>query len=89
LPTVAESGYPGYAAGSWLGMLAPARTPANIVNKLNEAVRGIMTDPEIVKTLEASGSRPAPNSPEEFTQYIASEMKKWGDVIREAKIEPQ
>jgi tripartite-type tricarboxylate transporter receptor subunit TctC len=86
LPTVAESGYPGYAAGSWLGMLAPAGTPPAIVRKLNEAVQRIMNDPAIIKTLEASGSRPAPTSPEEFTQHIKSELTKWGNVIREVGI---
>ncbi len=89
LPTVAESGYPGYAAGSWIGLLAPAGTPKEIISKLNEASRKVMTDPEVTGKLVASGSRPSPNSPEEFYRHIESEHKKWGEIIREANIKSE
>jgi tripartite-type tricarboxylate transporter receptor subunit TctC len=84
VPTVAESGYPGFSGGAgWLGLLAPAGTPPEIVRKLNTAVRRVIADAEVTKTIEALGSRPAPNSPEEFSRYIGAEMGRYGEIIRD------
>jgi tripartite-type tricarboxylate transporter receptor subunit TctC len=84
VPTVAESGYPGFSGGAgWLGLLAPAGTPPEIVHKLNTAVRRVIADAEVTKTIEALGSRPAPNSPEEFSRYIGTEIGRYGEIIRD------
>lgn len=88
LPTVAESGYPGYSGGSWIGLLAPAGTPPDVVKRLNEISRAVMAKPDVAAKLEASGSRITTGSSEEFASYIAAEIKKWGQVVTEANIKP-
>ena len=71
----------------WFGMLAPAGTPAAIVNRLNEALRQAMQDPEVAKRLTEQGGFLRPGSPEDFATFIADEVKAWGDIVRAAKVE--
>ncbi|MDQ8731974.1 tripartite tricarboxylate transporter substrate binding protein [Bradyrhizobium sp. LHD-71] len=86
LKTVAEMGFPGYSGGSWIGLLAPAGTPPDIISKLSEALRRLSSEPEFIKTMETSGSRPAYNTPIEFGAYIKTEWDRWGAVIRETNM---
>jgi tripartite-type tricarboxylate transporter receptor subunit TctC len=89
LPTVAEMGYPGYEAGSWFGLLAPAGTPRPIITRLNKEVIKALAKPELNDRLSAEGAEPATNTPEEFAVFIKAEIVKWGKVAKAAAIEPQ
>ncbi len=85
LPTLAET-LPGYESVSLNGMFAPARTPATIVNLVNQAVVRILTRPDSKERLTQAGMDAVVTTPEEFAAIIQSEMAKWGKVIREARI---
>jgi len=89
LPSVAELGYPGYEAGSWFGMLAPAGTPRAIVTRLNREVVKALASPELNARLSAEGAEPASNTPEQFAEFIKAEIVKWGKVTKAAGIERQ
>jgi len=88
LPTIAESGVPGYEAATWYGLLAPAGTPKAIVDRLHaEIVKILATDTR--QRLAAQGFEPAGTTPAEFAGYIKSEIVKWGKVIKAAGIRPE
>lgn len=84
LPTVAESGVPGYEMVLWFGILAPAKTPPAIVATLQKQIAGILTAPEIRSQLANQGATPIGNSPREFESFIRTEMEKWEKVIKAA-----
>ena len=86
LPTVSESGLPGFASSGWYGVVAPAATPRTIVNRLSETLRAIVKSPQIVERMAASGNEPVGSTPEEFDRFIREEIPKWAKVIRQAKI---
>ncbi len=86
VPTVAEAGVPGYEVMSWFGLWAPKNTPPAIVKKLNEAVVEIINSPDMQQTIRSQGAIPHPETPEQFAAFIDSETKKWGDVVRSAKL---
>jgi len=89
VPTMAESGFPGYRYGAWLGFVAPAGTPAAIVDKVNADINSILRQPETRDRLLAIGFLPAaPGTPGEFRKHIESEMARYGKLIRAAGIEP-
>ena len=85
-PTVAEAGLPGYEAYAWGGMLGPAKMPATIVQQLSREIVAAINSKEVTERMLNEGTVPTPSSPEEFAAYIASEIKKWGVVIRGANI---
>jgi tripartite-type tricarboxylate transporter receptor subunit TctC len=89
LPTIAESGVPGYEASTWYGVLAPAHTPAAVVARLHGDIARILTDAALHARLADQGFDPVGSSPEEFGAYIKSEILKWGKVIRDAGIRPE
>ena len=83
LPTIAESGVPGYELRSWYGLLAPNRTPVPLVSFLNREVSGLMSSPEVKERLAADGAEAAaPNTPAEFRGVITSEIARWEIIIR-------
>ena len=86
VPTVAESGYPGYFVNQWVGPIAPAGTPAAIIQKLNAATRVTVADAAVVKKMAALGSRAEGGTPDDLNRLIASEFNKWGGVIRTQNI---
>jgi tripartite-type tricarboxylate transporter receptor subunit TctC len=86
LPTVAESGVPGYDVTSWNGMLAPAATPQDIVRRLNAEYGKIIADPEMVKRMIANGYEPVGGAPEKFGELIHAELAKWAPVVKRANI---
>ena len=86
LPTVSESGVPGYVAGTWYGVFAPAGTPGAIVARLSEEVRRALALPEVRAALVAQGVEAAGNSPEQYAVFLREEHAKWGRVIAEAGI---
>lgn len=89
VPTLAESGVPGYEAIGWFGLLAPAGTPAPVVSRLAAETAAVMRQPDIREKLAAAALEPWVNTPEEFLTFIRAETAKWGRVIREsgAKLE--
>src|SRR5438105_10745571 len=87
LPTVAESGLPGYEAVSWFGLFAPAGTPHEVVAKINADVQRVLADHDFrEKFLAPNYFEPVTGSPSEFAAYVKRESDKWGQVIRAAKI---
>jgi tripartite-type tricarboxylate transporter receptor subunit TctC len=86
IPTVAESGYPGFEASSWYGFVAPAGTPDPIIRKLHGLIAGIVNIPEINEQLSSQGADPVGNTPEEFAQYMRRETDKWAKVVKASGI---
>ena len=86
LPTVAEAALPGYSAGTWYGLFAPAGTPAPVLQRLSADVRAALAVPEVSNALVAQGVEPASSTPAEFAQFVREEHAKWGKVIREANV---
>src|SRR5688572_660306 len=89
LPTIAESGLPGYDVTPWYGMLAPAGTPAAIVTLLNTEISRIVQSPDIQEKLVVQGLEPTASTPQQFRQIMQSEIEKWAKVIREAGIKAE
>ncbi|MBB5695769.1 Bug family tripartite tricarboxylate transporter substrate binding protein [Muricoccus pecuniae] len=87
VPTVAESGFPGFDAVNWTGLVAPARMPAAVVTQLNEAVGRALRQEEVMARLAGEGSEPTPSSPDQFRTFLTSEIEKWGRVVREARVQ--
>ncbi|TFZ04149.1 tripartite tricarboxylate transporter substrate binding protein [Ramlibacter humi] len=86
VPTVDESGVPGYEATIWLGVLAPKGTPAAIVTKLNEAITKIVSAPDVQKAWEQQGAVPMTMTPAQFEKYMQDDIAKWAKVIQSANI---
>jgi tripartite-type tricarboxylate transporter receptor subunit TctC len=86
LPTIAESGYPGFEALAWNGVLVPAGTPRAIAQRLNTEINAILKDPDVVQKMHAAGFDLVGGTPEEFGQLIKSESEKWMPVIRKAGV---
>jgi tripartite-type tricarboxylate transporter receptor subunit TctC len=84
VPTVAESGVPGFEATSWFGLLAPARTPAPVIARLNASIQKVLADPEVKKKLLEQGAEPLGETPQQFAGFIASESAKWGKVVKQS-----
>jgi tripartite-type tricarboxylate transporter receptor subunit TctC len=89
LPTIAEAGVPGYEAGSWLSILAPAGTPRPIIGRLNEAIEKIVAEPEIRERLIKAGSEPVTRSPEAFAKRMIAAGEEFGRVAKALEIKPQ
>jgi len=84
LPTISESGLPGYEASGWYGLFAPAATPKAIIARVNaEAVKALHM-PDVVRTLSSQGAEPIGNTPEEFTAFVKSEIEKWARLVKVA-----
>ena len=84
VPTIAESGYPGFEASGWLGFLFPAKTPEAIVERVHRETLAVMNLPEVRAQLEANGIDPAPSNPQAFRAYIKAELARWTKLIKEA-----
>lgn len=82
VPTLAEAGVPGYAATLWLGLAAPARTPANVVERLGTEVRNALSDARLRSSFHAAGVEATPMSAGEFGAFLQSEYEKWGAVVK-------
>jgi len=86
VPTVDESGVKGYAATNWYGMLAPAATPAAVIERLNHEINNALKAPEVVSFLRDNGIEPAPSTPADFGHFIQAEQKKWTPIIVKSNI---
>jgi tripartite-type tricarboxylate transporter receptor subunit TctC len=86
VPTVAEVGYPGYQATNWYAYVAPAKTPRDIVARLNREIVKALHAPEVKDLLNKQGLEPAPGTPEELARFIRSEHDTWGRVVKQAGI---
>ncbi|TFY96478.1 Bug family tripartite tricarboxylate transporter substrate binding protein [Ramlibacter rhizophilus] len=86
VPTFIEQGIPGYVTSTWAGMLAPAGTPAPIVERMAEAIAAVVKMDDVKARLDTMGTIPVGNSPAEFNKFIADETAKWSKVIREAGV---
>ena len=84
VPTLAESGLPGYEVGSWQGVFAPAGTPPEIVKRLNTEIVKIINMPDVQKKMIELGAEPVGNSSEEFGAFVKTEVVKWGDVVKKS-----
>ena len=88
VPTISESGVPGFEAKSWFGLFAPAGTPPEIIKKINEDVTKVISDPAFARQyLAAQGLVPITGTPEEFAAFIQAETKRWGKVVKDANIQ--
>ena len=89
LPTIAEAGVPGYESSTWFGPLAPAKTPREIILRLNTELLKILQRPDIKARFAAEGAEGLGSTPEEFGTYIKSEIDRWGRVIKAAGVRPE
>ncbi|MGZ5121007.1 MAG: Bug family tripartite tricarboxylate transporter substrate binding protein [Burkholderiales bacterium] len=90
VPTMAESGFPGFEdTAPWVGLLAPAKTPPAIVNRLNDAVRKSIAKPDSKKRLEALGATTVGDSPAEFTSFLQNDWDRWARVIKAAGVKAE
>jgi tripartite-type tricarboxylate transporter receptor subunit TctC len=86
VPTMAEAGFKDFEAVAWFGLLAPAGTPAPIVDKLSKEVNAILRQPDIARQLAAMGATPVGSTPQEFSRHISNEIRKWAPVVERAQI---
>ena len=87
LPTIAESGLPGYEVDQWYGVITSAKVPKPIVTKLNGAIVEALQNPEVAKRLATDGSTPVGSSPEQFNAHIRSEIAKWQKLVKAANLQ--
>jgi tripartite-type tricarboxylate transporter receptor subunit TctC len=86
VPTVSEAGLAGYDSTGWFGVVAPAGTPAPVIERLNAEITAALNDPQTQASMRNLGVEPAPSRPDAFEAYIRSESQKWAKVIRQANI---
>src|SRR5262249_12421155 len=84
VPTLAESGLPGYEVGSWQGVFAPAGVPPEVVKRLNTEIVKIINMPDVQKKMLELGAEPVGDTPEQFGGFVRSEVAKWGDVVKKS-----
>ena len=89
LPTIAESGLPGYDVSLWWGIFAPVKTPRPVIERLNAEINKILVTEEIKKRFADFGAEPTPASPEAFTAMFKSEIVKWSKVVKESGIKAE
>jgi tripartite-type tricarboxylate transporter receptor subunit TctC len=87
IPTISESGYPGFDAIGWHGILAPAHTPSAIIDRLNKEIVAALQDPETRALLEKQAMQTVGNSPQAFAEFIKQDIAVWKDVADQAKVE--
>jgi tripartite-type tricarboxylate transporter receptor subunit TctC len=88
VPTVAESGYPGFEADQWYGLVAPAGTPAATVARLNAEVNKALALPDVAQQLAAEGATPVPATPQAFGELIRREIPRWAEVVKAGNVKP-
>ena len=86
LPTLTESGFPGFENGSWYGLAAPARTPAAIIALLHQETVKVLNQPDLQAQFALDGATPVGNTPQQFAQEMRDDIAKWAKVIKDANI---
>jgi tripartite-type tricarboxylate transporter receptor subunit TctC len=86
VPTMAESGFPGFEATTWYGLAGPAKMSPALVKRMNEDMNKVVQLPDVAEKFEAAGAEDAGGSPEKFAAFIASEQKKWAKICKEANV---
>ncbi len=81
VPTFAEQGLPEFESYGWFGIVAPAKTPPQVIARLNAALVAELKDPSVVERIRALGAEPMPQTPAQFSAYIVSEIGKWTKVV--------
>jgi tripartite-type tricarboxylate transporter receptor subunit TctC len=89
VPTIAESGVPGYEATIWLGLMAPKNTPPQIVARLNAEVVKIVSNPDVAKAWKAQGAMPMTMNVAEFTRYLDADIVKWAHIVKVSGAKPE
>ncbi len=87
VPAIADT-LPGFEAVTWVGLLAPAGTPREIVSRMHAEIAKVVAAPDVRERFAASGAEPVATTPDHFGAYLAAEVKKWGTVVKQAKIPP-
>lgn len=86
IPTIAESGYPGFSATNWYAFVASSKVPAPTLDRWNTELVKVLKSPDVIEQLNSHGLTPQPSTRDEFAKYMAKESTTWGRVIRERKI---
>lgn len=86
VPSIAESGYPGFDVSSWYGIVAPAGTPPKIVGYLNQEIVGVLKQPDVTARLHSLGTEPIGDTPEHFQKTIQDDTARWAEIVRSANI---
>jgi tripartite-type tricarboxylate transporter receptor subunit TctC len=90
LPAMSETqGLEGFEVIAWVGRFAPAKTPKDVVDKLNAVVRKALDKPEVKEKIASFAAEPAPGSPEELGEFVKEQLASWGKSIKEAGIQPE
>jgi tripartite-type tricarboxylate transporter receptor subunit TctC len=89
VPTVAEQGFPGFDSSQWFGLLAPAKTPAHVISRIQEAAEKALSVPSVQERLKADATLAVPLKGPQFAAFIRSERARWGDVVRKAKLKEE
>jgi tripartite-type tricarboxylate transporter receptor subunit TctC len=89
LPTVAEAGVPGYELTAWAAAFVPAKTPKPVVDRLHDAFAAALADKAVQEALLKAGIEPATSTPDQLRAFVASEIKKWADIVKAAGIQPE
>jgi tripartite-type tricarboxylate transporter receptor subunit TctC len=89
VPTVAEAGVPGYESTIWIGVVAPAKTPAPIVELLNREIQKVMAKPEVKEAWAKQGAFPMSMTPAEFEKYLLADIEKWAKVVKLSGAKPK
>jgi tripartite-type tricarboxylate transporter receptor subunit TctC len=85
-PTFIEAGVPDFESSSWVGILAPAKTPRAVIDKLNRELNALLASPEVIERLATLGIVPTPGSPEQFGEQMKADLAKYGQVVKAAGI---
>ena len=86
VPTVAESGYPGFEANNWYGLLTPAGVPREIIARLNSEIQAVLKQPDVIERLASQGNKIFVSTPEQLRDHMAAETRKWAEVIKAAGV---
>lgn len=86
LPTVAESGVPGFEFNAWMGLVGPANLQPDVVDLLNKSTRASLSNPEVAAKLSQIGLTPVTSTPQQFSEFVRSETVRWGRIVAQAKI---
>jgi tripartite-type tricarboxylate transporter receptor subunit TctC len=88
VPTVAESGFPGFESDAWFAVFAPAGTPEAIVARLNADIRAVLAEPEVIARLKEQGFEVATSTPDELRRHVTAEIAKWAAVVKASGAKP-